>query len=545
MNRFGPLVLAVACAATAPPARAGDDTRLLSMPAISSKAIAFVYGEDLWTADPDGKNARRLTSDLGLESNPAFNADGSVIAFSAQYEGNTDVYTVPAGGGTPTRLTTHPAADLVRGFAPGGEVLFMSNRNAHTSRHAQFYTVPLTGGMSTRLPIPWGFEACYSPDGSHIAYTPARDASAQWKHYRGGTHGRVWIYDVKTREVVEVPQPGGRCNDLDPNWVGDTLFFRSDRAGEYNVYAVKPTGQKLELDAVKPVTDFKDFPVLDISHDGKGTLIFERAGWLYTMPVGQTPTRLTIAIATDSPEARPRFAKGAKYVRDAAVSPSGARAAVEFRGEIVTVPADKGDPRPLTRTPGVHERGPSWSPDGKTIAYFSDAGGEYRLTLAAQDGKGEPRVIAIPGGGFYYGSAWSRDSKKLLVADNSHALFWVDAESGKATKIATDEYGRAVRITHSAWSPDNKWVAYSLETPAHIARVYVYSLEQNKSFPVTDGKSEADDPVFDASGKYLYFVSSDSTGLSKHGFSLSSADARPPRFAVYLAVLAKGRPRRS
>jgi len=537
------LLAALVVAGSAVPASAGDDTRLLSMPAIGAKKIAFVYGEDLWTADRDGKNAKRLTTDLGVESNPVFSPDGSVVAFSAQYDGNTDVYTIPADGGSPTRLTSHPSADVVRGFTPDGKsVLFMSNRNVYSSRHAQLFTVPLAGGMPTQLPIPWGFEACYSPDGKFIAYTPVRDASAIWKNYRGGTHSRIWIYDVKTHEVVELPQPKTRCNDSDPNWVGDTLYFRSDRAGEYNVFAVKPTGKAIDIEKVAPVTTFKDFPVLDIANDGKETLILEQAGWLYTMKLGQTPTRLKVAISTDSPEARARFAKGSKYVRDAAVSPSGARAVVEFRGEIVTVPAEKGDPRNLTNTPGAHERSPSWSPDGKTIAYFSDEGGEYHLVLVPQTGKGDKKTVKLTGGGFYYGSVWSRDSKKLLYSDNAHGLYWLDVESGKATKIVTDQYGRYVGVKGSSWSPDNKWVTYTAETPAHISQVFVYSLEQGKSFPVTDGKSEATEPAFDAGGKYLYFVSSDSTGLSKHGFSQSASDARPPRFGVYMAVLTKGTP---
>jgi tricorn protease len=539
-----PLLLAAFVAAgSVVPARAGDDTRLLSAPAISAKKIAFVYGEDLWTADRDGKNPRRITTDVGVETYPVFNPDGSVIAFSAQYDGNTDVFTIPTDGGSPTRLTSHPSADIARGFTPDGKaVLFSSNRNVYSSRHTQLFTVPLTGGMPTQLPIPWGFEACYSPNGKHIAYTPVRDATAQWKNYRGGTHSRIWIYDVKTHEVVELPQPEGRCNDLDPNWVGDTLYFRSDRAGESNVFRVKPTGKAVELDQISQVTRFKDFPVLDIADDGKDTLILEQAGWLHTMKIGETPTRLKVAINVDAPEARARFAKGSKYVRDASVSPSGARAVVEFRGEIVTVPADKGEPRNLTNTTGVHERAPTWSPDGKTVAYFSDEGGEYHLVLAPQDGKGKTRTVKVTGGGFYYGTAWSRDSKKLLYLDNSSSLFWLDVATGKVTKIDTDDYGRGRSIKTSSWSPDSKWVTYSAETPAHIDQVFVYSLEQNKSFPITDGKSEATDPVFDANGKYLYFISSDSTGMSKHGFSQSASDARPPRFDVYMAVLAKDTP---
>ncbi|WP_246173818.1 S41 family peptidase [Limnoglobus roseus] len=523
-------------------ARSSDDTRLLSMPAVSAKKIAFVYGEDLWTADLDGKNARRLTTDLGVESYPVFSPDGSILAFSGQYDGNVDVYTLPVEGGSPTRLTYHPSADVVRGFTPKGEILFSSNRNVFSTRHSQLFTLPLAGGMATQLPIPWGFEACYSPDGKYIAYTPVRDATPQWKHYRGGTHSRIWVYDVATHDVVEIPQPKDRCNDLDPNWLGDTIYFRSDRAGEYNVFAFKPNGHKPATEDVKQVTEFKDFPVLDINH-GDDRLILEQAGYLHLLKPGETsPTRLKVSIATDSPEARTRFVKGAKYARDASVSPSGSRAVIEFRGEIVTVPAEKGDPRYLTSTPGVHERSPSWSPDGKTIAYFSDEGGEYHLVLAPQSGKGDKKTIKMTGGGFYYGTTWSRDSKKLLYVDNSQSLFWLDVESGKITKIVSAQDGLGRGVSNSSWSPDNKWVTYSMETPAKVGRVYVYSLEQNKSFPVTDGLNEAVSPAFDAGGKYLYFLSSSDTGMSKHGFSQSASDVRSPRFSVYMAVLQKDVP---
>lgn len=533
----------VALAVVAATATAADDTRLLSMPAVGGKKIAFVYGEDLWTADLDGKNPKRLTTDLGVESYPVFSPDGGTLAFSAQYDGNTDVYTLPAEGGTPMRLTYHPGPDLVRGFTPTGDaILFSSNRNVFSNRHSQLFTVPLAGGMPTQLPIPWGFEACYSPDGKFIAYTPVRDVTAQWKHYRGGSNSRIWVYNVATHDVVEIPQPKDRCNDLDPNWVGDTIYFRSDRAGEFNVFAFKPNGSKPTTDDVKQVTEFKDFPVLDINHSAD-RLILEQAGYLHLLKPGETsPTRLKISIATDAPESRVRFVKGAKYVRDAAVSPSGSRAVVEFRGEIVTVPVEKGDPRYLTSTPGVHERSPSWSPDGKTVAYFSDAGGEYNLILSPQDGKGTKKTIKPGGGGFYYGAVWSRDSKKLLYVDNSQSLFWVDAADGKVTKIVTAKDGLGRGLSVSSWSPDSKWVTYSMETPAKVARVYAYSLEQGKSFPVTDGLNEATNPAFDAGGKYLYFLSSTDTGMSKHGFSQSASDARPPRFNVYMAVLQKDVP---
>ena len=531
----------LAAAALAAPARGQPDptdTRLLGQPAVSAKNIAFVYADDLWVADLDGKNPRRLTSDTGLEASPVFSPDGSVIAFSGQYDGNTDVYTIPVAGGTPTRLTWHPGPDTARGFTPDGKaVLFSSPRNVYSNRHQQLFTVPLTGGMPTQLPIPWGFEASYSPDGEYIAYTPVRDATAQWKHYRGGTHGRVWVFNLKTHDVAEVPQPKGRCNDLDPQWVGKTLYFRSDRAGEYNVFTYDPDTKE-----VAQVTRFTDFPVLDIAAGG-GKLILEQAGYLWLLTPGESvPQRLKVGVPVDAVEARPRFAKGAKYVRNATVSPSGARAAVEFRGEIVTVPAEKGDPRNITHTPGVHERDPAWSPDGATIAYVSDASGEYELVLAPQNGKGKAKTVKLEGHGFYSDLVWSRDSKKIAYRDNSQSLYVLDVGSGTIAKVVEPQYGRGRGLKVSSWSPDSKWLAYAIDTPAQIGRVYVYSVEQKKSVPVTDGLSESVEPVFDASGKYLYFLASNDTGMSKHGFMQSASDARSPRWAIYLAVLRKDVP---
>ena len=525
------------------PARANadpdaTDTRLLTMPAVSAKNIAFIYAEDLWVANIDGKNPKRLTTDLGLESNPVFSPDGQTIAFSAQYDGNTDVYTIPLNGGTPTRLTSHPAPDTVRGFTPDGKsVLFSSPRHVYSNRYQQLFTVPLTGGMPTQLPIPWGFEAAYSPDGEFIAYTPVRDATAQWKNYRGGTHSRIWIYNVKTHDVVEIPQPKDRCNDSDPNWVGHTLYFRSDRAGEYNVFAYDTDNKD-----IKQVTKFKDFPVIDINTDGK-TLIFEQAGYLHLMAPPMTEsTRLKVGIAIDNGEARPRFAKGAKYVRDVSISPSGSRVAVEFRGEIVTVPAEKGDARILTNTPDVHERNPSWSPDGKTIAYFSDAGGEYQMVLAPQSGKGETKKIKLTGSGFYFNPIWSRDSKKILFTDNSQCIYWLDVDTSKVTKVVEPKHGLGRGLKASSWSPDSKWIVYAMNTPAQIYRVWAYSLETKASTAITDGLTEATEPCFDASGKYLYFLGSNDTGMSKHGFSQSAADSRSPRWSINLVVLNKNLP---
>jgi tricorn protease len=543
MARYLPVALAVLAAASPGAAQpAGPDpadTRLLTMPAVGPRHVAFVYADDLWVADLDGRNPRRLTADVGAESFPVFSPDGETVAFSGEYEGNLDVYTVPTAGGQPTRLTWHPGPDVVRGFTPDGKgVLFASARNSHTPRYTQLFTVPLAGGMPAQLPIPWAGEACYSPDGKFIAYNPHRDVAAVWKHYRGGTHGRIWVYDTATHDVTEVPQPAGRCNDLDPNWVGNTVYFRSDRAGEYNVFAYDVGSKEL-----KQVTRFTDFPVLDVNSGG-GKLVFEQAGYLHLLKPGEPPPqRLKVGVAAELPDARPRFAKGAKYVRNAAVSPGGARAVFEFRGEVVTAPAEKGDPRNLTNTAGVHERSPAWSPDGAKVAYFSDAGGEYKLHVRAADGAGGAKVYPLGGAGHYERPVFSPDGTKLCFVDNSQSLFWIDLGTGAVTKVASEPQYRPWGLWRQrpGWSPDSRWVAYNLGNKAAYRDVHVHDTKTGKSARVTDGLADAVDPVFDASGKYLYLLGSTDAGPVNHWFAQSNADMRAKR-AVYLVVLKKGVP---
>jgi tricorn protease len=541
MKRWFVLTAALLALPVAAGARGPDtqDTKMLSQPAVSATHVAFVYADDLWVCTHDGKNVKRLTADIGLESNPVFSPDGRFIAFSGQYDGNTDVFLIPVDGGTPKRLTAHPGPDIVRGFTPDGTaVLFSSPRHVFTRRFTQLFTVPVTGGFPTQLPIPNAYHAAYSPDGSRIAYTPLGEPFRQWKNYRGGQHSRIMIYQTKDHATVQIPQPADRCNDTDPQWLDkDTILFRSDRNGEFNLFTYDTNSKK-----INQITRHDDFAVLDHAAGG-GFVCYEQAGGLHLMKVSQGAElsalgRMKIGVAADLPERRARFVKGSTAIRGAAVSPSGARAVFEMRGEIYTVPAEKGDPRCLSNTPGANERDPDWSPDGKTIAYFSDATGEYELYLTPQDGKGEPRRIKIPGSGFYYNPTWSRDSKKIALTDNAGTLFWVDVASGAVTKITQAQYGRSRGgLKLSSWSPDSKWLAYSQDNAAQISQVFVYSLEQNKSFTITDGLSEAVEPVFDASGKYLYFLGSTDTGMSKHGFSQSAADSRQPRWSMYLAVL--------
>ncbi len=513
-----------------------NDTRMLAQPAISATHIAFIYAEDLWVANRDGSQPQRLTVDEGVESSPYFSPDGKTIAFSAEYDGNIDVFIVPVEGGVPTRLTWHPAPDIVRGFTSDGKaVLFASQRAAFTTRYAQLYTVPVSGGMATQLEIPNATWAAYSPDGKQMAYNPLSDAFRQWKHYRGGTISNIWIFSFTDKSTIKIPQPQGGCNDVNPLWVGNTIYFRSDRNGEFNLFAYNTATKKIDQ-----LTNFTDFPVLNASV-ANNTIAFEQAGYLHTLTVGETSSKkLKIGIAADLLELRPRYVKGTKYVRSGDISPTGQRAVFDFRGDIITVPAEKGDARNLTQTTAAHEKFPSWSPDGKTVAYFSDASGEYELHLKAQDGKGAVKTFKLNGTGFYAYIKWSPDSKKISYVDNGRNLYVLDVASGSIQKIDADEFyvPGPFRYMFGDWSADSKWIAYNKVTETQFKRIYLYSVEQQKSFALTDGLSDATEPIFDKGNKYLYFLASTDAGPVINWFDQSNDDARSTN-SIYLVTLQK------
>ncbi len=541
----------VALAATAP----YGPSKMLTDPALSADRIAFVYGNDVWTCRLDGGGVQRISSGPGVKMRPAFSPDGSLLAFSAELDGNLDVFVVPAAGGVPKRLTWHPGRDVVQAFTPDGKaVLFTSPRAAVNNRHTQLYTVPVEGGLETALPIPYADRAAYSPDGKTIAYSPNGPRHLQWKRYRGGTVSRIWLYDVATHAIQHVPQPATRCNDADPIWVngaggggGATIVLRSDRDGEFNLYVLDqtadPASPSKKSFSLSRLTRYTDFPVLNAS-GAAGRIVFEQAGTLHLLdPASKKVTDLSITVPGDLLETRPRWAKGAKWIRGAALSPSGARAAFEFRGEIVTVPAEKGDARNLTRTTAFHERAPAWSPDGKEIAYVSDESGENEIVVRAQDGKGAPKTIKVPGAGFYDELVFSPDGKKIVLTDNSLTLHIVDVASGASKKIATERlYAPArYRMLRGSWSPDSRWVAYTLSGPTYIRTAYVYSLDEGKSYPLTDGLSDVSDPAFDKAGRLLYFLASTDAGPQRNWFSLQNTDARITN-AIYVATLKRGTP---
>jgi len=512
-----------------------QNTRLLSQPAINVDHIAFVYAGDIWTGDQEGNAIRRLTSHTGYETNPIFSPDGNMIAFTAQYDGNTDVYIVSAQGGVPKRLTFHPGGDNVCGFTPDGKsVIFRSSRNSFTRRYSQLFSVSINGGFPRQLKMPRVFKAVYSPDGNYIAYVPLAEVYHQWKHYRGGTLTKIQIINVKDYSVETIPQPQGGCNDTDPVWINNTIYFRSDREGEFNIFSFNITDK-----SITQLTSFDDFPVLDL--DGKDdNLVFEQSGYIHIYSLSDNQHhQLKIGIATDLQSLRPRYIKGFEWIGDCQISPSGSRAVIEYRGEIITLPAEKGDPHYLTNTSGVHEQNPVWSPDGKKIAYFSDQSGEYALHIFYRKAD-KTEKIKLHGTGFYNNLIWSPDSKKLIFSDNGRNLYWVGIDSGKIKKIVQESiYMPGVFGTfQGSWSPDSEWIAYTLNTESYIKKLYLYSLEKDRSYSITEGMSEVSEPVFDESGKYLYFFASTDAGPVKHWFAMSAEDMELTR-NLYLLTLRK------
>lgn len=512
----------------------GAPPLLLQHPTLSRSRIAFAYAGQIWDVAREGGTARRLVAGEGRCADPVYSPDGSRIAYTGTYDGNTDVYVVPAGGGQPQRLTYHPGPDKALGWTPDGTRIIFSSLRATPRDLAQFYTVPVDGGLPEPLPLPSGDEASYSPDGSHLAYTPFSQWQPAWKMYRGGQTSRIWIADLSDSKVVKVPRDNS--NDRDPMWVGSTVYFLSDRQGPVGLYAYDT-----QAGAVRQVVDAAGGFDISSASAGPGGIVYHQFGslHLYDFATGKA-TPVPVRIAADFPELRPHFEKvEPRQVLHAAISPSGKRALFEFRGEILSVPAEKGDARNLTRSPGVADRDPAWSPDGKWIAWFSDESGEYALHLRAPDGLGPVRKIALgTPPSYFYGPRWSPDSRKLAFTDKRLNLWMVDLDHPTPVKVDSDLYDTPASNLDPAWSPDSRWIAYSKQLPNHLHAVSVYGLETQQSRQVTDGMSDAFSPRFDRSGDYLYFLAGTDAGLSAGWLDMTSL-GHPVSSGIYAAVLRK------
>jgi tricorn protease len=528
--------LVCACLATSAFASEWDasPTRMLRSPTVSAKQIAFAYAQNIWVVDRAGGEARRLSSFQGQVSNPRFSPDGKWIAFSGDYAGNLDVYLIPAEGGEPKRLTWHPGADQVEGWTPDGKsVVFSSSRATWAPSAApRFWSVPVAGGPETPLPLPRAYQGHISPDGESVAYRMNNSWDEERRNYRGGQNRPVWITNLKTMETVTPPWNGSK--DVCPAWLGETVYFISDRDGVANVWSYDT-----KTKALAQATHFTDFDVKTLDA-GAGAVVFEQAGVIHELDAKTGREHVVpITAAGDFPWMLPHWDDVASYVSNLAISPTGKRVLVEARGEIFTIPAEKGDTRNLTRSSGSAERDPAWSPDGRWVCWFSDKSGEYQLVIEDQSGIKPQRVISIPNPKHYYTVSWSPDSKKILYHDTNLRVWVMDVASGKAKSIGNDPWMVPQRTMFPTWSPDSRYVAYAAHLNTLFRAIYVADVESGESHQVTDGLADAMYPVFDASGKYLWFLASTDFGLRSQWLDMTSYD-HVENFGLYLAVLKKG-----
>ncbi|MDQ2976982.1 MAG: PDZ domain-containing protein [Acidobacteriota bacterium] len=508
-------------------------TRLLRMPTVSASQIAFAYANNIWTVPRSGGSARRLTSFQGQTSNPHFSPDGKWIAFSGEYAGNFDVYVVPAEGGEPRRLTWHPGGDMVQGWTAGGNsILFSSTRATWAPSGApRFWTVPATGGVEEPLPPPRAYQGKISADGARIAYRMNNSWDEERRNYRGGQNRPIWIVDLKSYDLISPPWTDSK--DVDPAWIDDAVYFISDRDGVANVWEYQTKTKKLSQ-----LTKFTDFDVKALD-SGAGALVFEQAGYVHELdPKSGREHVVNITAAGDFPWMMPNWEDVTNRITNMALSPTGKRVVVEARGEIFTVPAEKGDVRNLTNSSASAERDPAWSPDGKFISYFSDKSGEYRLYIEAQDGITPAREIVLQNPTHYYTPSWSPDSKKIVFTDTNLRVWVIDVASGQAKTVGNDPWMVPNRTLNPVWSPDSKWVAYASRLRSMYHAIFVSNVETGETKQITDGLADAVWPAWDASGKYLWFLASTDFGLKSQWLDMTSYD-HDENFGLYLAVLKK------
>jgi tricorn protease len=489
---------------------ANNDMRLLRFPAIHGNQVVFSYAGDLYTVPLEGGTATKLTTDpKGIEIFARFSPDGKHIAFTAQYDGNTEVYVMPAAGGEPRRLTYTATLgrddisdrmgpnNIVMGWRNNEEIIYRSRKQSFNSFKGQLFVANINGGLSKELPIVDGGWNSFSPDGKRMAYNRVFREFRTWKYYQGGMADDIWIHDFETRETVQVTDHVAQ--DIFPMWHNETIYFLSDRDRTMNLFAYNTgSGQTTKL------THYTDF---DIKFPSLGTssIIYERAGYLYNFDLAsQQSTRIPVNIQTDLSSGRMRYIDASKHISTSDISPDGNRVVFGARGDIFTVPAKSGITRNLTSTSGVHERDVSWSPNGKYIAYISDQTGEDEIYIRDQAGAEQPIQLTTNSDTYKYQPIWSPDSKNLMWSDKMGRLNYIDISTKQTTVVAN---ATSFEIRSYTWSPDNNWIAYTLPSTFTVSRIFVYNLKTKETNAVTDEWYNATSPAFDPDGKYLYFVS--------------------------------------
>lgn len=490
-------------------AQPGGNTKphagMLRYPAISKTHIAFCYANDIWIVPKEGGTALPLSSPAGSEVFPRFSPDGKTIAFVGSYEGGRDIYTMPAEGGSPVRITYHPGGEIVDGWTPDGKILYRTNAYAGLARQMQLFTVAANGGISTRLPVPYGEEGAISPDGRWLAYTPHSTDTRTWKRYRGGMATDIWMFDLKDKKSRRVTDYEG--TDTAPMWQGGKLYYLSDEGAgsRQNIWLFDPANGRHTQ-----VTKYKDYdikwPSIGPGSDGKGEIVYQYGSKLMVLNLANNEAKeVLVRIPGDRPGIRNRTLDAANYITSYSVSPSGKHALVEARGDIWIAPVKEGTPRNLTRSAGSADRSPAWSPDGKQIAYVSDASGEYELYTVAADGKSAPVQLTKGSKTFYHEVGWSPNNQYILFNDKAGKLFLYDTKSKQTKTVDKEEVGGRL---YGNWSSDSRFLTYSLGDPKLLtSAVWIYNVETGEKKKVTSGMFNESSPVFDRAGDYLYFTS--------------------------------------
>jgi tricorn protease len=509
---IGFLALASTATAATPDAVSSEpsriDARMMRQPDVSATQIAFVYAGDIWVAPKSGGEAVRLSSPRGEESFPRFSPDGSLIAFTGDYDGNMDIYVMPAAGGLPRRLTHHGAPDRMVGWYPDGKhILYATTMTSYKDRFNQLYKISADGGLPEKLPMPYGEFGAISPDGRSIAYTPISTDFRTWKRYRGGMNPDIWLFDLETFRARNLTLSSAA--DSIPMWHGDTLYYLSDadKNKRANIWAYDFKREK-----ARQVTTFTDF---DVHFPGIGPddIVFENAGRLYLLDLKtEKYHEVEISVVTDRATLKPRIENVSKLIHGATISPTGKRALFEARGDIFSAPAEHGVVRNLTRSSGVAERYAAWSPDGKLIAYFSDKTGEYELTVrgaeSAATNQLEEQTLTHLGPGFRFTPQWSPDSKKIVWIDQAMKI-WVYDFDTKTNKLIGQElwkYSDELNKFTVSWSSNSQWFAYAGDQTNRNTAIILYDYTNNVRHQVTAGFYSDDSPVFDPDGDYLYFI---------------------------------------
>ena len=522
-------------------ASAQGETRLLRFPDIHGDSIAFVYGGDVWLAGTGGGSARRLTSDRGEELFPKFSPDGRWIAFTGQALGSRQVFVLGVEGGTPRQLTFRNDVgqmpprggydNQVIDWTPDGkQVVYLSHRTPWSNRIARPYMVPVAGGLEKPMPLKESSIGSMSPDGNRFAFAPVMNEYRTWKRYYGGRASDVWIYDLKN-DTAE-PITDSPAIDQQPVWVGNDIYFASNRDGVINLFHQDPASK-----TPRKVTSHDVFDVLWPSGDGR-RIVYENGGWIYLLdPATGKTGKVAIRVEGDLPHTLPYFKNVTEDADAMALSPAGKRALLTARGDVFSVPAEKGEIRNLTNSPGVREVAATWSPDGRWVAYLSDRTGEYELYVRPGDGSGEERRVTKDGKIWRYFPVWSPDSKKIAFSDKNRKLFWVDVASGKVTEADQSKQGD---ILDYKWSPDSRYLAYTKTGANQFSSIWIYALDGGKARQLTSDLTAEAEPTWSPDGRYLYFLSNRDYNLTFSGYEFDYVYTNPTR--VYVGVLSKEGP---